>query len=85
MKLLPLIAAASVLSAVSLSWTVLAGPSDQLNEAMSYDGLQKVKVKDIDLAYALPGASLAEYHSVIIDPVYVAFAKNWRPTTAQGW
>lgn len=85
MKLLSLIAAASVLSALSVSPTVLAGPSDQLNEAMSYDGLQKVKVRDIDLAYVLPGASLGAYHSLIIDPVYVAFAKNWRPTTAAGW
>jgi hypothetical protein len=84
-KLLSLVAAASVLSALSLSSTVLAGPSDQLNEAMSYDGLQKVKVKDIDLAYVLPGASLGAYHSVMIDPVYVAFAKNWRPTTARGF
>ena len=56
-----------------------------LNEAMSYDGLQKVKVKDIDLAYVLPGASLGAYHSLILDPVYVAFAKNWQPTTPGGF
>ena len=36
---------------------------------MSYDGLQKIKVKGIDLAYSRPGASLAGYNKLIIDPV----------------
>lgn len=54
-------------------------PRAQLEEAMSHDGLEKVKVKGIDLAYSRPGASLAGYGKIIIDPVEVAFRKDWDP------
>ncbi len=54
-------------------------PRKQLEEAMSYDGLEKIKVKGIDLAYARPGASLAGYGKLIIDPVEVSFRKDWDP------
>jgi hypothetical protein len=49
-------------------------------EAMSADGLEKVKVKGIDVAYARPGASLAAYTKVRIAPVSVAFRKDFDPT-----
>jgi hypothetical protein len=51
----------------------------QLEEMMSLDGLSQVKVKGIDLAYKRPGASLAAYDKVMLDPVEVAFSKNWNP------
>ena len=57
----------------------LAAPQN-LDEAMSYDGLQKISVEGLDLAYALPGATLAGYTKVVIDPVGVAFHKDWKPT-----
>ena len=60
---------------------VVASPSTDLDEALSYDGLKKVAIKDVDLAYVLPGATLAGYHRVMLDPVYVAFQKDWNPTT----
>jgi hypothetical protein len=47
---------------------------------MSADGLQKAKVKGIDLAYKLPGATLAGYSKVMIDPITVQFHKDWDPT-----
>jgi hypothetical protein len=50
-----------------------------LEEAMSFDGLQKISVKGIDLAYARPGARLSTYNRVMIDPVEVAFSKSWNP------
>lgn len=50
-----------------------------LEEAMSYDGLQKITVKGIDMAYALPGATLSGYTKVLIDPVGVRFHKDWKP------
>jgi hypothetical protein len=56
-----------------------AGPT-KLDEAMSHDGLQKIEIKGIDLAYALPGASLAGYTKVRLDPVKVSFHKDWDPT-----
>lgn len=59
---------------------VLAQGKAELEEAMSHDGLARIKVKGIDLAYARPGATLAGYDAVIIDPVEVAFRKDWDPT-----
>jgi hypothetical protein len=50
-----------------------------LEELMSYDGLQKINVKGIDLAYARPGAKLSTYRRVMLDPVEVAFSKSWNP------
>ncbi len=51
-----------------------------LEDAMGQDGLQKTSVKGIELAYVKPGASLAGYKRVKIDPVEVAFHKSWDPT-----
>lgn len=42
-----------------------------------WDGLKRVKVKGIDAAYVRPGASIIDYTKVIIDPIHVAFAKDW--------
>lgn len=53
-----------------------------VEEAMSADGLQKTKVKGIDLAYTRPGASLAAYSKVRISPVSVAFRKDFDPVKA---
>ena len=58
----------------------LAQPRN-LDEAMSYDGLQKINVKGLDLAYALPGATLAGYTQIIVEPVGVAFHKEWKPNS----
>ena len=43
------------------------------------DGLQKVAVKGIDVAYVRPGSSLAPYKRLMLDPVEVAFSKDWDP------
>jgi beta-galactosidase GanA len=67
------------LVALSASVTLAVEPRAQLEEAMSHDGLEKIKVKGIDLAYARPGATLAGYDKLIIDPVEVAFRKDWDP------
>ena len=48
---------------------------------MSYDGLKQIKARDLQMVYALPGASLASYTKVMLDPVTVKFAKNWDPTS----
>src|SRR3954447_12633316 len=57
-----------------------ASSSKGVQPAMSQDGLRKVSVKGIDLAYARPGATLASYKRIKIDPVEVAFHKSWDPT-----
>lgn len=43
----------------------------------SWDGLQKVAAKGLDLAYVLPGADFTTYSQVMLDPVEVEFDKNW--------
>lgn len=54
--------------------------SKELDEAMRQGGLEKISVKGIELAYAKPGATLANYKRVKIDPVEVSFHKSWDPT-----
>jgi hypothetical protein len=63
-----------------LAATVLAQQPKNLEEAMTYDGLQKINIKGIDMAYALPGASLSGYSKVMIGPIDVRFHKDWKPT-----
>jgi hypothetical protein len=70
----------SVLAAMLLASPAFAADKAKLEEVMSHDGLQKIKVKGIDLAYARPGATLAGYDKVKLDPVEVAFRKDWDPT-----
>lgn len=43
------------------------------------DGLNKVAVKGIDIAYVRPGATLAPYKRIMLDPADVAFSKDWDP------
>lgn len=59
---------------------VFAASKAELEQALSHDGLQKVSVKGLDLAFARPGASLAAYGRVKLEPVEVAFHKDWNPT-----
>jgi len=59
-----------------------AATKKEVDQALSQGGLQKIKVKDIDLAYARPGASLAAYKRVQLDPVEVEFRKSKDPSRA---
>ncbi len=43
----------------------------------TWDGLVEVKPKRMDTAFLLPGADFRGYTKVIMDPVEVAFGKNW--------
>jgi hypothetical protein len=72
-------AACLVALTVAMSASLAATKKD-LDEAMSRDGLQKTSVKGVDLAYARPGASLAAYKRVKLDPVEVEFDKSWDPS-----
>jgi len=64
---------------LALTSSFAAGKKD-VDEAMSRDGLQKISVKGLELAYAHPGASLAAYKRVKLDPVEVQFDRSWEPT-----
>ena len=65
-------------SAIFLTSALAATKSD-LDEAMSHDGLSKISVKDLDLVFARPGATLAGYNKIKLEPISVAFSKNWDP------
>jgi hypothetical protein len=78
-------AATSLLLIACLSTTVAfaADKSGQpttrkeAREQFSADGLEKVEVKGLDVAYARPGAQLSGYKSVLVRPVSVAFRTDW--------
>jgi Protein of unknown function (DUF3313) len=72
----------TLLATMLLLPSASAASKTDLETAMSYDGLEKISIKGIDLAYARPGATLAGYDRVMLDPVDVAFHKNWNPTRA---
>jgi Protein of unknown function (DUF3313) len=67
-----------VLVALSSAW--LAGcQSGPPVPDMTEDGLKRVDVQGIDAAYVRPGAGLATYKRILLDPVQVAFSKDWKP------
>jgi Protein of unknown function (DUF3313) len=68
------------LATLVASGSPLAATPADLDKAMSHGGLQKITIKGIDLAYARPGASLASYDRVQLEPIDVAFRKDWNPT-----
>ena len=80
MKNLRHAAAWLALASALLSVTAWAASKAEMEEAMSHDGLQKVTVQGLALVYARPGATLAGYNRVLIEPVQVAFSRNWDPT-----
>ena len=43
----------------------------------NWDGLVEVKPKRLDAVFLLPGADFRPYKKVMLDPVEVAFAKDW--------
>src|SRR4051812_22397765 len=71
-----------VLLAAMVAGSAHAATQADFDKAMSYDGLQRVPVKGLSLAYKRPEATLAGYKRVSIDPVEVRFAKDWKPTRA---
>lgn len=80
LKLHGALCAVAFLTTLGPAAAALAAGPPALAEAMSHDGLQKIEIKGIDLAYALPGASLAGYTKVRLDPVKVSLHKDWNPT-----
>jgi len=64
----------------------------EAKEMFSADGLAKVEVKGIEVAYKRPEARLSEYKRVLVRPVGVSIRKDWvrsaglhgvRPTAAE--
>ena len=79
MRLIAIYKAGCVLAMALALTSALAASKKEVDEMMSRDGLQKISVKGIDLAYARPGATLAAYKRVKLDAVEVEFSKSWDP------
>jgi hypothetical protein len=73
----------ALLATVLLLAPAFGAPKADLEMAMSHDGLQKINVKGIDLVYARPGATLAGYSRVKLEPIEVSFHKDWDPTMSR--
>lgn len=61
----------------ALLWltTPLALAADEAPD--NWDGLVEIKPKRVDAAYLLPGADFRPYRKLMLDPVEVAFKKDW--------
>ena len=79
MKTIATLKTACLLALTLTVTSSLAVSKKDVDNAMGRDGLQKINVKGLELAYARPGASLAAYKRVKLDPVEVQFDKSWEP------
>lgn len=79
MKAARIIRTAAILASTAFIGIGVAATRADLEQAMAADGLAEAKIKDIDMAFTRPGATLAGYNKVILDPVEVSFSKNWDP------
>lgn len=71
----------SILSA-SIASILLLGCASQpspIEQASTHDGLQRVETREVDALYRRPGATLAGYQRILLEPIEVAFSKNWKP------
>jgi hypothetical protein len=53
------------------------------NAPEEWDGLVQRPSKNVDLLYVRPDASLAGYKRVLLEPLQVAFDKNWDPNRSR--
>jgi hypothetical protein len=53
-----------------------AGAADA--QPATYNGLVRVKSKQLKAVYLKPGADFRAYHKVMLDPVHIAFRKDWQ-------
>jgi hypothetical protein len=65
-----------VLATALLGGAVFAAPSQAADPA-SAEGLVAVRTWNLDELYLRPKADLAGYRKVVIDPVQIAFRKDW--------
>ena len=80
MKTTDMLKAACLLALTVAFTSSPAASNKELDQALSRDGLQKIEVEGLDLAFARPGASLAAYKRVQLEPVAVEFRKSKDPS-----
>ena len=80
MKTTDMLKAACLLALTVAFTSSPAASNKELDQALSRGGLQKIEVEGLDLAFARPGASLAAYKRVQLEPVAVEFRKSKDPS-----
>jgi uncharacterized protein DUF3313 len=68
------------IGAVAVVLPVIVSADEPPNE---WDGLARVKSKQLDHLYKLPEADFSGYKRVRLDPIEVEFDKNWKPNDSQ--
>ncbi len=66
------------MAAIAGGLVLLAGPAVKAKPPDTWDGLTRVKSRQMDVVYLQPGADFRNYTKVMLDPTEVAFHKNWR-------
>jgi len=69
----------ATLAGTSLAPSYTFASEDKSIMSMDADGLVRVNVSGIDEVYARPKADLRVYDKVMVDPIEVAFRKDWAP------
>ncbi len=64
--------------AIGALWLIGSQAAVSKEPPAEWDGLVKRDIKGLDLAYVRPDTQFPAYKTVIIDPLQVAFAKNWK-------
>ncbi len=68
---------ATVAASLVLALTVAVPASAAEDAAVTPDGLELVKKSRLDILYRRPGVDFAGYSKMMLDPVDVAFKKQW--------
>jgi hypothetical protein len=75
-----LVSACAVVLLMAPVFSRIAAAADAPKE---WDGLELRPSKNVAALYVRPGASLAGYTKVRLEPLYVAFDKNWDPNSSR--
>lgn len=62
------------LTAVLLGFATIAAAAQDTG---AWDGLVEIKPRKLDAAYLMPGADFRPYKKLMVEPVVVAFRKDW--------
>ncbi|HEY5809710.1 MAG TPA: DUF3313 family protein [Povalibacter sp.] len=67
------------LAAVLLGGCSTTPQKSPIDDLSTQDGLVRVEIKGVDSVYKRPDVNLSQYDKILMQPVHVAFAKNWNP------
>ena len=70
---------AALVASLAAAPAAFAGFHGTLERLVPAQDLQRTEVPGMGVAYVRPGVSLAGYDRVLVEPVDVAFRRDWRP------